>query len=340
MVEFLTERKKQVLSATVEDFIRTATPVASGRIANTFSEPLSSATIRIAMAELERGGYLTHPHTSAGKIPTDKGYRAYVNKLMVVAELNDMIQMEIRRELEEISGNVAHYMQVVAHIISQLSNGVGISITPVSLKAVLEGIRLVPISPERVLFVLEFDSGSPKTVLVELDQQLDGRLLTTVEEILRERLCGVSLEEIQSTIVPRLQGTLAEELGIITVIMAHSTELFTLPQQSDIYTFGLRQLLLSPEFGDPENIAVLAGLLEDEHRLRDLAWVETDDEETHVTIGTEHDDKALETFTTIGRRFHLGDNTGTLAVLAPKRVDYAHTVAVLDFLGRTITEFF
>lgn len=336
MIESLTEREKQVLAATVEDFIRTAMPVPSGRIASIFPEPLSSATIRIAMAELERGGYLSHPHTSAGKVPTDKGYRAYVNKLMVVADLNTILQVEIHRELEEISGDVAHYLQVVAHLISQLCNGVGISIAPVSLQAVLESIRLVPMSAERILFVLEFDSGHPKSVLVELDRHLDSRLLVTVEEILQERLCGISLEEIQGTIVPRLQGTLAEELGIVAVITAHSAELFTLPRQSDIYTYGLQQVLSSPEFDDHENVTILAGLLEDQRRLRELTWVEDDDEEAHVTIGTEHGDQALETFATISRRFHLGGDTGTLAILAPKRVDYAKAVAVLDYLGRKI----
>lgn len=340
MTERLTERERKVLSATIEDFIRTATPVASRRITSTFDKPLSPATVRNTMALLERGGFLSHPYTSAGKVPTDKGYRTYVNQLMPVVDLNLIQQSRIRRELEEISGNVVDYMQVVAHIISQLSQGVGICMAPVNFKALLTGIRLVPISESRVLFVLEFDGHGIKTVMVELERQLDSGLLVTVEEILRERLCGVSLEEIQGTIVPRLHGTLAADLGIVSLILEHSDELFTLPLQSELYIYGLQRLLLSPEFGDQENVTALVGLVEDEDRLRELAWAAGDDEKTRVTIGSEHHDRSLETFTTISRKFHQHSRTGTLAILAPKRVDYAQSLAVLDFLADTVAEFY
>ncbi len=340
MTERLTERERKVLSATIEDFICTATPVASRRITGTFDKPLSAATVRNTMAMLERGGFLSHPYTSAGKVPTDKGYRTYVNQLMTVVDLNLILQSRIKRELEEISGNVAHYMQVVTHIISQLSHGVGICMAPVNSKALLTGIRLVPIGESRVLFVMEFNSSGTKTVVVELDRQLDSRLLVTVEEILRERLCGVSLEEIQGVIVPRLYGTLADDLGIVSLILEHSEELFTLPLQNEIYVYGLQRVLLSPEFDDQEIVTTLAGLVEDEDRLRELAWAGGDDEKAQVTIGSEHHDRSLETFTTISRKFHQHSRTGTLAILAPKRVDYAQSLAVLDFLADTVAEFY
>ena len=340
MNESFTERERKVLSATIEDFIRTATPVASNRIAGTFDKPLSPATVRNTMALLERGGFLTHPYTSAGKVPTDKGYRTYVNQLMPVVDLNLVLQSRIKQELEEISGNVADYMQVVAHIISQLSHGVGICMSPVNLKALLTGIRLVHISEYRVLFVMEFDSHSMKTVVVELKRNLDSRLLVTVEEILRERLCGVSLEEIEESIVPRLYGTLVDDLGIVSLILEHSEELFTLPLKSELYIYGLQRVLLSPEFGDQEIVTTLAGLVEDEDRLRKLAWAAGDDEKPQITIGSEHQDRSLETFTTISRKFHQHGRTGTLAILAPKRLDYAQSLAVLDFLADTVSEFY
>ena len=334
----LTERESKILAATVEDYIHTAQPVPSKRVRDVYRIAISPATIRNTMADLERNGYLTHPHTSAGKVPTDQGYRTYVNQLMVVEDLDDQLAAEIIRNLEEISGSIDKRLQIVAHIISQLSGNVGITIAPVNLTARLSGIRLVPISMQRTLYVLELDSGSLHTVVAETQQALRDDQLITVEEILRERLCGLTLEEIQATIGSRLSGTLADELGVTTFILEHSNELFDAPDRVEMYTQGLSKILESPEFVDPANVTILAGLVENEGRLRALIQGSHLDEEVQVTIGTEHDDEQLETFATISRGFYQGGNLGVMAVLAPTRVNYAQVFAILEFLSNTLSE--
>lgn len=338
MIEKLSERESQVLAATVKDYIDTAQPVASGRVRELYRMQVSPATIRNTMALLERMGYLTHPHTSAGKVPTDKGYRTYVNELMVVESLSNEIAPMIRKNLDTISGDVDRLLQIVAHIISQLSGGIGIAIAPINLHCPLRAIRLVPVSDQRMLFVLELEAGTVRTVVVEMKLAAKESLLATVEEILNERLCGLTLEEIQATLDLRLEGTLAEDLGITTLILEHSSEFFEECDRGEMHIFGLNQILQSPEFSKHENVLSLITLVEDQIRLRELFSSPESRSHVKVTIGEEHGDEGLATFATISRGFTHYDSTGTLAVLAPKRVNYPQVVAVLEFMSNTLPE--
>ncbi|UCH61865.1 MAG: heat-inducible transcription repressor HrcA [Fidelibacterota bacterium] len=338
MSEQLSERECNILAATVKDYIRTALPVASNRVKNVYNFALSTATIRNTMATLEQSGYLTHPHTSAGKIPTDKGYRAYVNKLMVVEDLDTEITVEVQRNLDQLSGDLDKLLQIIAHIIARLCGGVGITITPVSNRACLRSIRLVFISDRRMLFVLELDDGKIHTVGAEGEQTVAESQLVVLEEIMNERLCGLTLEEIQATVGSRLGGTLADDLGITTFILNHSNELFPKQVPGELHFYGLQQVLTSPEFFDQNNVIALLSLVENERRLRNLLLDSGSEDQMAVTIGGEHRDERLATFATISRGFYYGDSLGTMALVAPKRINYPQVFAVLEFISNSVSE--
>ncbi len=334
----LSERECSILAATVKDYISTALPVASNRVKDIYNFTISAATIRNTMAALEQSGYLTHPHTSAGKIPTDKGYRAYVNKLMVVEDLDTEIAEQVRRNLDQLSGDLDKLLRIVAHIIARLCGGLGITITPISHRSCLRGIRLVLVSDRRMLFVLELDGGEIRTVIAEGKRTVAESQLVILEEILNERLCGLTLEEIQATIGYRLGGTLADDLGITTLILDYSNELFHEQVQGELHFYGLQQVLTSPEFFDQNNVIALLSLVENERRLRNLLLDSEPEDEMAVTIGGEHGDERLTTFATISRSFYYGDSLGTMALLAPKRINYPQVFAVLEFISNAISE--
>ncbi|UCH09178.1 MAG: heat-inducible transcription repressor HrcA [Fidelibacterota bacterium] len=338
MTSLLSERESDILSATIRDYIQTAQPVASRRVRDRYDLHVSAATIRNTMAELERLGYLTHPHTSSGKVPTDKGYRTYVDDLMIVAGLHTEIVARITQNLEQLTGDIDKLLRILAHIISRLSGGVGITIAPVNLKARLSSVRLVPVSHHRLLFVLELHSGSVQTVVAEWKLSVKETQLVLLEEILNERLSDLTLEEIQATIGQRLEGTLADELGITALILDHSADLLMDRGQGDLYLFGLQQVLKSPEFGDQTNIATLLSLVENEDMLRAVICRDNLDPELTVMIGHEHGEEQLERFATISCGYFYGDSIGTMAVLAPKRVNYPHVFAVLEFIRKSISE--
>ncbi|UCD39086.1 MAG: heat-inducible transcription repressor HrcA [Fidelibacterota bacterium] len=338
MSSLLSERQSSILAATVKEYIHTAQPVASNRVRQVYHFHLSAATIRNTMATLERLGYLSHPYTSAGKVPTDQGYRTYVNQLMVIKDLDGQITSRIRQNLDQLSGDADKLLRIVAHIISQLTGGLGITIAPMNLRSRLSAIRLVPVSHRRMLFVMELDSGSVRTVVAEGKRSVPESQLATLEEILNERLRGLTLEAIEATIGQRLEGTIASDLGIAALILRHSTELFNDSEQGAIYIYGLQQVVRSPEFCDQSNIVTLMDLVENEERMRELICGEDNQAATSVTIGHEHQDEQLETFATISRNYCHGNSSGTLAVLAPKRVNYPRVFAILEFMDKTISE--
>ena len=322
----------------MEDYIRTAQPVASSRVRNEYRFTISAATIRNTMAMLEESGFLMHPHTSAGKVPTDKGYRTYVNQLMVVDRLSDDLVREVRQNLEELSGDLDALLQMVSHIISRLSGGLGITITPVNLGRRLRAIRLLSVSPQRILLALELDSGAVRTIVAEGAAPVRQSQLVMLEEILNERLSGLTLEEIRATIGDRLEGTLAADLGITALILNNSDELLSHAHQGNIHIHGLQQVLMGPEFFEQSNVVTLVSLVEDEGRLRELVQGRVTGGEVGATIGDEHGDEDLATFATISCSFDQGPSSGTLAVLSPKRVNYSQVFAVLEFVSHTLTE--
>jgi heat-inducible transcriptional repressor len=257
---------------------------------------------------------------------------------MVVERLSERMMVDIQRTLVEISGGIDRLLRIVSHLVSRLSGGVGIILTPVPLHARLTSLKLVPVSYRRMLIVLELDIGSIRTVIAELQQDMSDDQLATAEEILNARLVGLTLQEIQTSIVPRLKGTLADDLGITAVILGHSTELFEDQSFPEIYTHGLPQALKSPEFDDQSNVYSLVSLIEDERRLRALFGAMMRSSEVKVTIGTEHQDQRMEILASISSGYAWGHTVGSMAVLAPKRVLYPHVVALMEYLSSAVSE--
>ncbi|MCH7573552.1 MAG: heat-inducible transcription repressor HrcA [Candidatus Marinimicrobia bacterium] len=334
----LTSREQLILTAIVEDYIHLAQPVASGRVKQVTQVSLSSATIRHIMANLENSGHLFRPHTSAGKVPTDVGYRTYVDDLMEIERVGRHDVYVIRKQLEKISGDVESLLQLLADLISRLTGSVGIAVWPVSPNARLISIGLVPAEGGRILMVLETDSADLRTVVIQIENEITGAQLAAVEEILRDRLCGLTLEEILATVGVRLGGTLADDYGLAGYILQHAGELLEESRTQQISSHGLHQVLQTPEFLSSENAAGLASLLEDVPRLRTLV---INDEAMHaqvVTIGAEHGDEELHMLSVIRQGYYIGENFGTLAVLAPKRVNYRQVCALLEYLGTALSE--
>ena len=273
--------------------------------------------------------------TQAKRVAVKEIIQAFLDE--IVKELGADQAAQVERYLEEISGDLDQLMRMVAHIIARLCGAVGITIAPGCQQSRLRSVRLVNVSSQRMLFILDLDGSGIRTVMVEAKCMVEGLQLITLEEILNERLCGLTLEEIETTIGSRLEGTLADELGITTLILDHSSELFDEPSYGDLYFYGLKQALASPEFIDHENVVALLGLIEDEGLLRTLLFKSTYGEGLTVTIGGEHGDEQLATFATISRSFCYSGTVGTMALLAPKRVNYPQVIAALDFISTAIS---
>src|SRR5881296_4045775 len=208
MAASLTERERQVLEAVIETYVQTAEPAGSRTIARRFGLALSAASIRNTMSDLEEKGYLYHPHTSAGRIPTDLAYRVYVDSLMHLSQVSPSESHQIREELAERS-DVDQILERAAQVLGVLTNELGVAVGPSLDDAVLERLELLQVSSDRLLLVLTLKSGVVRTIFVEVSSQMAREAVAQVAVVLNERLAGLTLKHIRATPPDRLRDAAA-----------------------------------------------------------------------------------------------------------------------------------
>src|SRR2546423_8145525 len=231
MSQSLTERERQVLEAVIETYVETAEPAGSRTISRRSDMMLSAATIRNTMSDLEEKGYLYHPHTSAGRIPTDLAYRVYVDSLMRLPPVSPSDSNQIREELTGERTAVDRILERAAQVLGVLTKELGVAVGPSLDDAVLERLELLQVSTERLLLVLSLRSGVVRTIFVEVPSHMAPDAVRQVAVVLNERLGGLQLREIRATLSDRLRdaagGSGAHEL--LNIFIQEADELFDVP---------------------------------------------------------------------------------------------------------------
>src|SRR3989441_8515594 len=224
----LTDRERAVLEAVIETYVQTAEPAGSRTIAQRHQLGLSPATIRNTMSDLEAKGYLYHPHTSAGRIPTDLAYRVYVDSLMHLTQVSASASHHIREELESERNAVDLILARAAQVLGLLTNELGVAAGPSLDEAVLQRLELLQVSSERLLLVLTLKSGIVRTIFVEVPSQMASAAVVQVALVLNERLVGLTLREIRATLSQRLRDATPDAGAgeLINIFIEEADELF------------------------------------------------------------------------------------------------------------------
>ncbi|HEX4574324.1 MAG TPA: heat-inducible transcriptional repressor HrcA [Gemmatimonadales bacterium] len=343
MTTSLTERERQVLEAVIETYVQTAEPAGSRTISRRFALALSPATIRNTMSDLEEKGYLYHPHTSAGRIPTDLAYRVYVDSLMHLRQVPVSESDQIREELAGEHSAVDRILERAAQVLGVLTKELGVAVSPTLEAAVLERLELLQVSSERLLLVLTLQSGVVRTIFVEVPSHLAPEAVARVAVVLNERLAGLSLRDIRSTLAERLRDA-APEHGtgeLLNIFIQEADELFEVPPTGGAaggVVLGSAELLAEqPEFTTKQQ---LQGLLEVTGR-RDVlreALATRASQGLTITIGGEHQDPKLAPFTLITASYRLGPLAGVIGVMGPTRMPYDKIVALVNHTSRLVGE--
>src|SRR5436305_7690192 len=249
MVASLNDRERQVLEAVIETYVETAEPAGSRTIAKKFGLTLSAATIRNTMSDLEEKGYLYHPHTSAGRIPTDLAYRVYVNSLMRLAQVSASDSHQIREELAERNA-VDQILERAAQVLGVLTKELGVAVGPTLDEAVLERLELLQAGSDRLLLVLTLKSGVVRTIFVEVPAHMAPEIVVQVAVVLNERLAGLTLREIRATLSERLRDAApgAGSSELLNIFIQEADDLFDLPATGAGagVVLGSAQLLADP----------------------------------------------------------------------------------------------
>ena len=334
--EHLTDRQKDVLRSLVQCFIDSAIPVASSHLTKHFFVDLSPATIRNVMAVLEKRGYIDHPHTSAGRIPTDLGYREYVDNLMQPNELSRGMKKTIEERLGSAT-EADEVLQMTSRMLSKISHQLSIVSAPQTSLGRLEKLELVQLSTTRVLVVLTMFSGIVKTIAMEVADDIPREKLDNIARRLNERLAGYSLKEIRDTVGQRVGDLRDEETGIIRLIIVSSKKLFDETRDyGRLHVSGTKNIVEQPEFKDPHYARSVIEILENEelivHLLEQVpvggVW---------VTIGSENGNKQLEQYSLVVSTYRIGDVPGMIGLIGPKRMNYARAVPLVEYAARSIS---
>jgi heat-inducible transcriptional repressor len=336
----LNDRERQILQCVVHSYITTAEPVGSRAVVKRFELGLSPATVRNAMADLEDKGYLEQKHTSSGRVPTDRGYRYYVNHLMQVQELTLSERQRIDQELNQRLSDADEVLRHTSHLLALLSHQAGIAEVPGDAKAHVQRIELFPLGPARLALLIVDNLGRVRTMNVQGDEDFHLGDLLVLSRFLNEHLHGVTVDDLASTMEKRLrsfmddQRRLAEQaLRVLSLVPAHRAE--------QLYLEGATHLFEQPEFKDIERAQQVFGLLDHRERVVELLRAEAAGREwspSTVIIGGEGGARGLGEISVIASPYSVnGRQVGVIGVLGPRRMQYSRLTAMVDYTAQMVS---
>lgn len=335
----LTERKLKILQAIIADFVRTAEPVGSRTISKNY-ELGSPATIRNEMSDLEEMGYLTHPHTSSGRVPSEKAYRLYVNELMKKKELSQEEKDAIARELHSNVTELENIIERAAHVLSNITNLTAFALTPGKEQDKLKYINLIPVDDRTVVLMLVSDSGKVSNTTVRLNRAASEDTLRILAKNMTYNFGGKTLSEALTIDIIKTFKEDAEAMAMFEQSIAPSF-VRTLEDMLNVnlYMDGLTNIFALPEYND---IAKARGFFEMVNRKADITQkLISRDDGVIITIGGENQDEDLMDCSVITATYHVdGKMVGKLGVIGPTRMKYEEVTSVVEFLTENISKAF
>ncbi|MEM7246146.1 MAG: heat-inducible transcriptional repressor HrcA [Acidobacteriota bacterium] len=339
-------RHQEVLEQVVEHYIQTGSPVASRRLAQLNSEGLSSATIRGLLAELEEAGLLSHPHTSAGRLPTDLGYRAYVNKHSAEEERRVLTPQECS-ELElsvTAEGPLDSLVDRCCHLLSVASSMVAIGLRPEHGSTIYRHVELIRIAERRVLVLFIAGSGVVRQQVVVLSEDESQSDLARYAAFLNEELAGRSLGEVRDLIIGRMkeERTVYDKLVRRALIVGGRYFLSDDDPGDELLVDGTDRILEEPPGpADFDQMKALLAALEQKRRIVHMLNSCLNHDEVTTTIGSEHEDPDLTHCSIVATNYSCDDERiGAIGLIGPTRMDYDRAIALVDhvagLLGRTL----
>jgi len=339
MTETLNERERRVLEAVVQSYVETAEPVGSRTIARRFGLGVSAATIRNAMSDLEEKGYLFHPHASAGRVPTDRAYRLYVDALMGSPQLSVVERRAIRDGLHAEGTTITEILRRAAEVLGVLSQELGVAVAPSLDATVLERLDLVTVAADRLLLVLTLRSGVVRTIFVHVPGFLSPDAVANVTVVLNERLGGLTLREIRGTLGERLRDSLpgVAEAELLDIFLATGDQIFDVPAAAEEQVvLGHTSVLADqPEFASGDRMRSLIALTEQRDVLRRVLGQRAQAGALTITIGGENEPQ-LSQLTLVTSPYRAGALTGVIGVLGPTRMPYEKIIALVEHTSKMV----
>ena len=339
MIQELNEREKTILRHVIQQFILTASPVGSRNITKKYEVGLSPASVRNIMSDLEEAGFIDHPHTSAGRIPTDKGYRLYVDSLMELQQLKNSEKAYIKEKLEE-GIETDDILRISSTLLTKITKQLACVTYPKLETGVLEKIQLVSLSSTRILVVISIKSGFVKTITLELSSEIEPYKIEPIQNLLNERLAGLNFNEIRSTFNERFKDVIDDnDHSVIRLFYDSVDKIFKdVLRKENIVISGAKNIIRQPEFENPERFQSIIELIEDKDIIVHILEKSVENDEIFISIGSENEDIKLNDYSLITKEYNFGETYGTVGIIGPKRMEYSKIVSIVNYMSKMISE--
>ena len=336
----LSERKLKILQAIIADFIKNAEPVGSRTLSKNYALGISPATIRNEMSDLEEMGYLTHPHTSSGRVPSEKAYRLYVNQMMNKHELTMEQKTSIAEQLHDSVNELEKMVQQAAHVLSEITNLTAFALTPRKEQDTLKYINLLPVDEYTVVLMLVSESGKVSNKTVRFDRSVSEETLRILAKTMTYNYRGKTLSEALTQDIIEDVQTDAEAMGVLERTIKPSF-IRTLEDMLNVnlYMDGLTNIFSLPEYNDLDKARMFLEMVNrKEDFTRNLINRENG---VIITIGNENHDERLNDCSVITATYHVdGKLLGKIGVIGPTRMQYGKVTSVVEYLTDNISKAF
>ena len=329
----LGERKMKILHAIIQTYLETGEPVGSRTISKYTDLNLSSATIRNEMADLEELGYILQPHTSAGRIPSDKGYRLYVDMLM---EEKEQELNEMQEQMLEKADKMELLLKQAAKVLANNTNYATMISTPMNSANKIKFIQLSQVDEEQIIAVIVLGGNVIKNKIITVGEELSSENLLKLNMLLNTTLNGMSIEEINLGLIARLKEQAGIHSKVISNVLDAVADAIQIDEDMQIYTSGATNIFKYPELSDKQSAQEIISAFEEKQQLTELVTQTLSQEENtgiQVYIGDETPVQTMKDCSVVTATYELGDGMkGTIGIIGPKRMDYEHVMRTLKTL--------
>lgn len=333
----LTEREQIILQAVVQLYILHGIPVGSRNVSKYLERTvrMSAATVRNSMADLEEYGYITHPHTSAGRIPTDIGYRFYVDSLSTQNVLpitaTDFPLPDLGAAPRE------HVIRDASRVLSSLSRHLGLVQLPQLSTAVVRRVEIVRLTSERFVIIIDLDSETLKTVSLETSTPIDHDTIDSLSRYINERLVGRPLQEIHAIFTESIEPQSVGPSNLLRLFVEQIGSISNDTASGSILVSGATNLLDHTETAAPERLRSVIELIENEDVIVHLLGSASGTDGVSVRIGNEIHDASLQDYSLIATTYRAGNAQGSLGIIGPRRMDYARMISIVHMMSTVLT---
>lgn len=329
----LDDRKIKILHAIIKDYILTGEPVGSRTISKKYELGVSSATIRNEMSDLEEWGFIIQPHTSAGRIPSDKGYRLYVDQLMEHLSINEVNMQIIDQLLQQKVDQIDILMKEVAKLLSLYTNYTSIVSSPVIHKTKIKHMQLIPLDAHSIILIIVTDANLVTNNVIKMDIPADQNTLNKLSAMLNDSLKGLTMEQINLPVIQELKVKMGIYGEIVNPIFDAVAKTIQTKITPEVYLSGTMNMLDFPEFSDIVKAKQLFHTLEEKDLLMSIL-TKNASKGINITIGEENEIEEIKNCSLITASYEIGGRkVGTIGIIGPTRMEYEKVVSILSYIS-------